>query len=101
MAAVYRVAQRLDAKLGIVVQPHGAPFLAVDHGGLLARPQIGDGLVAFGGGDAIGDAAAIAAAIKPEHQTWLLRRAAMHEGINAERAMGADQAGAAALLEFE
>ena len=58
-------------------------------------------VVALVGRNAVGDAAAIAAAVEAEHQAGLLRRAAMHEGIDAERAVGADQPGVAALEEVE
>ena len=61
--------------------------LAIDHGHLLARAQIGDGRRAFGGRHPKGDAAAGAAAIEAEHQAGPLRRAAMDEGIDAERAV--------------
>ena len=37
------------------------------------------------------DAAAGAAAVEAEHKAGLFRRAAMHEGVDAERAMFADQ----------
>ena len=60
-------------------------------GGLLAAAQIVDGLVAQLGRDPEGDAAAGAAAVEPEHEAGLFRRAAMVERIDAERAMLADQ----------
>ena len=45
------------------------------------------------GGDPIGDAAAHAAAIEPEHQAGPLRRTAMNEGIDAKRPVQADEPG--------
>src|SRR5664279_5226203 len=77
MAAVDHVAQRLLVLLGVVIEPDPAPGLAVDHGDLLARAQIIDRLRPFAGRHLVGDAAAIAAAVKAEHQAWPLRRAAM------------------------
>ena len=101
MAAVDDIGERGDAFTRFVLQPHRAHHLAIDRGHLLARPQIGDhvGTVLFS--DAEGDAAAGAAAVEPQHQARLLRRAAMHEGIDAERAVLADQPGRDAFLEFE
>ena len=52
-------------------------------------------------GDAERDAAAGAAAVEAEHEARLFRRAAMDEGIDAERAMFADQPRRNLLDEFE
>ena len=49
----------------------------------------------------VGDAAAVAAAVEAEHQAGLFRRAAVDEGIDAERPVRADQPRRAALEEFE
>ena len=60
-------------------------------GGLFAAAQIFDCFSAQFCRDPEGDAAAGAAAVEPEHEAGLFRRAAMVEGIDAERAMLADQ----------
>src|SRR5690348_9533441 len=79
MPAIYHVDERAHAPLRLAGEQHVAPGLAIDHGDLLARPQIGDGLVAQRARHAIGDPAAGAAAVEAEHEAGLLRRAAMHE----------------------
>ncbi len=101
VAAVHHVAERVHALLRVVVEPDGARGLAIDQGDLLACPQVGDGGRALFRRNPIGNAAAIAAAVEPEHQAGRLWRAAVHEGIDAERAVGADQAGMAALEDVE
>ena len=101
VAAIDHVAKRLHVLLRVVVEPDPAPGLAIDHGDLLARAQIVDGLGPLVGRHPVGDAAAIAAAVEAEHQPGLFRRAAMDEGIDAERAVGADQPGMAALKGVE
>ncbi|MDA9455816.1 hypothetical protein XI00_16525 [Bradyrhizobium sp. CCBAU 21359] len=101
MAAVDDIGERGDALARIVLQPHRAHHLAIDRGDLLARPQIRDDLGAVLFSDTEGDAAAGAAAVEPEHQARLLRRAAMDEGIDAERPVLADQPRRDALLEVE
>ena len=40
VAAVDHVAERLHALLRVVVEPHRAPGLAIDHGDLLALAQV-------------------------------------------------------------
>ncbi len=93
VASIDDVAQRPDAMPRLVLKldlPHG---FEIDRRDLLAAAQIGDGLGALGGGDAIGDAAAHAAAIEPEHQAGPLRRTAMDEGIDAKRPVQANQPG--------
>ena len=93
MAAIDHVSQRADALPRLVVEPHRAHHLAIDGGDLFALAQIGDGVVAMLRRDPERDAAAGAAAIEPEHQAGLFRRAAMDEGVDAERAVFADQPG--------
>src|SRR5690349_5432644 len=87
VAAVDRVDERTHAPLGLAGEQHVAPNLEIHHGDLLARTQISNGLAAPRARDAIGDAAASAAAVEAEHEAGPLRRAAMHERIDAERAM--------------
>ena len=101
VAAIHHVTERGGALPRIVVEPDPPPGLDIDHGDLLARAQIIDGLGAFARRHPVGDAAAIAAAVKAEHQAGLFRRAAMDEGIDAKGAVGADQSRIAALEEFE
>src|SRR5882724_12951964 len=93
MAAIDHVDERADALALFVLQPHRSLHLAIDRGDLLALTQIGDGGAAVPFGDPECDAAAGAAAIQAEHQARLFRRAAMNEGIDAERTMFADQPG--------
>jgi hypothetical protein len=73
----------------------------IDAGRLLALAQVGDGLFAQAGGDAVGYAAAGAAPIETEDEARTFRGAAMHERIDAERAVQADQLGRLALEVFE
>ena len=91
MAAIDDIDQRADALSRLVLQPHRSLHLAVDRSDLFTLAQIGDGGRAVPFGDPERDAAAGAAAIEPEHETGLFRRSAMDEGIDAERAMLADQ----------
>src|SRR6185437_9340038 len=98
---VDHVAKRLCPLSRVIQEPDRAPAFAIDHGRLLAPAQIRDGLRALRGSDAIEDAAAIAALVEPEHQSRLLRRAAVHERIDAEGAMGAHHARGSALLKFK
>src|SRR5580693_2871737 len=92
MAAVDDIGERADALPRVVLQPYRAHHFAIDGGDLLALAQIGDRCRAVVLRHAERDATAGAAAIEPEHETGLFRRAAVHEGIDAERAMLADQA---------
>ena len=101
VAAVDHVTERGHAALRVVVEPDRPPGLAIDARDLLARAQVIDGGGPFGRRDAIGDAAAIAAAVETEHQAGLFRRAAMHEGIDAKRAVRADQPRVPPLQEVE
>src|ERR1051325_7413943 len=91
VAAVDHVDERAHAPLGLAGDDHVAPGLAIHHGDLLARAQVGDGPGPQRALDPIGDAAAGAADVEAEHEPGSFRRAAMHERIDAERAMQADQ----------
>src|SRR6266487_4683837 len=101
MAAIDHIDEGADALACLVLQPHGSPHLAIDRGDLLAFAQIGDGRRAVLFRDPECDAAAGAAAVEPEHEARLLRRAAMDEGIDAERAVFADQPRWSPFDEFE
>ena len=101
MAAVDHVDECADALACLVLQPDRSFHLAVDRGDLLALAQIGDGGCAVLLRDPERDAAAGAAAVEPEHEARLLRRAAMDEGIDAERAVFADQTRRNPFDEFE
>src|SRR5258706_9188374 len=91
IAAIDAVTERRYPLPRLVFQPDGPHRLAIDLGHLLARAQVADRGVAFRRGDAKRDAAAIAAAVEAEHEAGLLRRAAMHERIHAQRPVRADQ----------
>src|SRR5665213_1191490 len=101
VAAIDHVAKRAHALLRIVVEPDGADGFAIDQSDLLAPAQIGDRVVAPFGGDTVGNTAAIAAAVKAEHEARPLRRAAVNEGIDAKRAVRADEPRVAPLEEVE
>src|SRR5689334_24534138 len=77
MAAIDHIDEGAHAPLRLAFDQHVAPSLAIDHGDLLARTQVGDGLGACHPVDAVGNPAARSAEIEAEHQAGLLRRAAM------------------------
>src|SRR6185437_6036140 len=91
VAAVDHIAQGLHALARITHQPNRTPDFAINEGDLFARPEIRDRVGAFLRRHAVGDAPAIAAAVEAEHQPGPLRRAAMHERIDAERTVLPDQ----------
>jgi hypothetical protein len=91
MPAIDHVAQRLHPAFGPGLEPDRAHAFAVDGGDLFARAQVGDGAAAVLDRHAVGDAAAGAALVEAEHQTRPLGRAAVNEGIDAERPMRADE----------
>lgn len=91
----------MHALLRIVVEPYSAPGLAVDERDLLAAAQIVDGLCPPTRRDPVGNAAAIAPAIKAEYEPGLCRRAPMHERIDAKRTMRPDQACISPLKKIE
>ena len=72
----------------------------IDHAGHLARPDAIEGLAQLSR-QAVGDAVARPAAVEPEHQPRLLRRAAIVARIEAEAAVKAAQIGRPALGELE
>ena len=91
MSAVDHIAKRRHPPLGIATQPDGSHGLAIDHGGLLTRPQIRKRLTALCSSDPIRHAAAGAALVEAKHQARPFRRSAMDERINAKRPVGADE----------
>src|SRR5580698_9906244 len=91
MAAIDDVAERLHLPPRLVFKLDPPHRLQIDAGDLLTGPQIRDRFLAFGGGDAVGDAAAHTAAIKPHHQTGPFRGSPMNEGIHAKRAVHSDK----------
>src|SRR6185295_15067638 len=101
MAAVDHIDEGADALARLVLEPHRPFHLAVDRGDLLALAQIGDGGRAMLLRDPKRDAAAGAAAVEPQHEAGLFWCAAMDEGIDAERAVFADQARRNPFDEFE
>ena len=101
VAAVGDVGHRADPLPRVVVEPDTAQHLAVDARHLLAGAQIFDGGLAVLLPDSERHPLARPAAIETEHQSWPLRRSPMHKRIDAERAMFADQLGAARLQVFK
>src|SRR6516165_10657823 len=101
MATVDHIGKRADALPRLVLKPHRTRHLAVDRGDLFARTQVGYRRGAILLGDTKCDAAAGAAAVQPQHQAGLFRRSAMDEGIDAKRAVLADQPRRDALDEIE
>ena len=79
VAAIDDVTERVDLSPRLVFQLDPPHRLQIDAGDLLTLPQVGDRCVALGGGDPIGNAAAHAAAIEPQHQARLLRGSAMNK----------------------
>ena len=98
MAAVDHVNEGADALARVVLQPYRSLHFAVHRGDLLAFAQVRDGRRAMLLRDAERDAAAGATAVEAEHEARPLRRSAMHEGIDAKRAV---QAGQACRVAFE
>ena len=64
--------------------PHG---FEINTGHLFTGAQIGEGCLASGGCDPVGNAAAGAAAIEAKHEAWPFWRAAMDEGVDAQGPM--------------
>jgi len=99
MSTVYHIAQRGHPLVWPVLQHDGANDFPIYRGHLLALAQIGDRVCALRGAHSICDAAAGAAAVEPKHEPGPLRRAAMHEGIDAQRPVCPNQPGLKALYE--
>src|SRR5450759_5998743 len=93
MTAVDDVNKGADALPRLVLQPHRPHDLAVDRRDLLARAQVSHRCGAMLLRDPERDAAAGAAAVEAEHEAGFFGGAAVHEGVDAERAMLADQPG--------
>src|ERR1700721_935103 len=91
MASIGHVGQRGYPFARGVLEPDRTRHFAIDVGGLFARAQVFHGGVALAARAPEREAAAGAAAVKPEHQARLFRGSAMVERIDAERAMLADQ----------
>jgi hypothetical protein len=101
MTSIDKIDKRGDGPFRARRKGDPAHGLAVDHGDLLAPPQVFDGRVASRRGDAIGDAAAGAAKIEAEYQARPFRRAPVNEGIDAKRPVQAGQARRDALQVLE
>lgn len=97
MAAVDAVHQRTHAPVGRRQKVDLSIGFEINACDLLTLAQIGDGLITQMLSDTIDDPATSAAAIEPEHQPGLFRRAAMHERIHAQRAVQPCQLGGLAL----
>ena len=80
MGAVHHEAKRLHLAFRLAQQPDRAHAFAIDLGGLLALPQVGEGGRAFGFHHPVGDAATCAAEVEAEHQAGAFRRAAVPVG---------------------
>ena len=91
MAAIDDEAQRPHLPPRFLLELDPPHRFQIDRRHLLARAQIGDGLLARRGGDPKGDAAAHSAAVEPQHQAGPLRRAAMDKRIDAQRPVQADE----------
>jgi len=93
MSAVDHIAQRGYPLLWSVMEQDGANDFPVHRSHLLAFAQIGNGVRALCGAHSVRDAAAGAAAVEPKHEPGPLRRPAMHERIDAQRPVCANQPG--------
>src|ERR1700753_2206773 len=91
MTTIDKIDERGDGPFRPRRQGDPAHGLAVDHGDLLAPPQVFDGRVAPRRGDAIGDTAAGAAEVEAEHEAGPFRRAAVNEGVDTKRPVQAGQ----------
>src|SRR5262249_56965706 len=87
MPAIHQIAERWHAALRLALEPDRPHALSIDRGDLLAGAQVSDRARPRCRAHAVGYAAAGSAAVEPEHQPRPLRRAAMNEGINAQRPM--------------
>src|SRR5262245_28912506 len=101
MSAIDRIAQRIDSPFRLAVQCYAAQQLAVHRRGLLAVAQIFQRRGPLLRRDPVGDAAAGAAEIEPEHEAGPFRRAAMIERIDAQRTVHAEDMRRNVLDEFE
>src|SRR6202521_2102917 len=82
-------------------QRDAAHGFEIDLGHLLAFAQICEGGFAARRRPPVGDAAAAAAAIEAEHESGLFGRAAMDEGVDAQRPMQTDDPGRDAFQVLE
>ena len=101
MTPVNHIAKRMYAFLRVVVEPNPAPRLPINPSDLFASAQIFDRFGSPRRRHAVGDAAAIAAAVEAEHEAGLFRGSAVHKRIHAESAMGAHEPCIAALQKIE
>ena len=101
MAAVDNITKRVHALLRIAIKPDPAPGFSVNPGDLLASAEIFNCPAASRRGHPIGDATAIAPAIKSQDQPRLLRRSPVHERKDTKRAMSPDKASIASLQKVK
>lgn len=101
MTAVNHIAKRVYAFLRVIVEPNPAPRLPINPRNLFARAQIFDRFGSPCRCHAVGNAAAIAAAVQAEHEAGLFGGSAVHKRIHAESAVGADEPRIAALQKIE
>src|SRR5580692_7843519 len=93
VTAIDHVAKRPHTLPRVAVEPDRPHGLAVNHGNLLPRAQIADGGHSVLRSDAKRHTEAGAAPVEPKHKAQPLGSAAMHERIDAERAVRADETG--------
>ena len=91
VAAVDDETERANLAPRLLLEFDAPDGLQINAGDLFARAQIRDRRGARRGSDAKSHPAAHAATIEPQHQSGTLRRAAMHERVNAQRPMQTDQ----------
>ena len=101
VTAVNHIAKSVHAFLGVVVEPDSAPRLAINPRDLLTSAQIFNRFGSPCRCHAVGNPAAIAAAIQAEHETGLFRGPAVHKRVHAECAVGADEPRIPPLQEIE
>src|SRR6476646_856797 len=87
VTAVDDITKRVHTFLRIVIDPYSAPGLTINERDLFTAAQILDCFCAFACRDAVGDPAAIAAAIETEHQSRFCGGSSVHERVDTKRTM--------------
>ena len=85
------VDQCCDIALWLRCERNPTQSFQVNGGRLFALTQIRDGGGAFCRRHPVGDAAAGAAAVQPQHEAGFFRRPAMDEGVDAQRPVQPDE----------
>ena len=89
--AIDHIGERADPLPRFVLQPNRSHHFPVHRCDLLARAQVGDSCRTMLLRDPERYSSARAATIQAEHEAGFFRRSPMHKGVNAERAMFADE----------